>query len=129
MVPPTVVDLFCGCGGASWGFYMAGFKPIYALDSWGVACQSYKANMRKAEVVCRDALTVDPSRSLTPLFYRRCPACGCDGLVDHGAGHRECLICGFDSARDEVRTPGEWLRDAAAQVNAEARGLHRRTQP
>lgn len=61
MVPPTVTDLFCGAGGFSWGFYMAGFKPIYALDSWDIACSSYKANMRKAQVVCRDALTVDPS--------------------------------------------------------------------
>jgi len=44
------------------------------------------------------------------LFYRLCPACGCDGLVDHGGGHRECLICGYDSARDEVKTPREWLK-------------------
>lgn len=33
------------------------------------------------------------------LLFGLCPSCGCDGLVDHGAGHRECLICGYDSAR------------------------------
>lgn len=63
--------------------------------------------------------------SLRARFYGLCPSCGHDGLVDHGAGHRECLICGFDSARDEVRTPGEWMRDAVDDVAGEARGLHR----
>jgi len=55
-----VVDLFCGCGGFSLGFDYAGFRIIYALDSWGIACESYQTNFPDVEVVCEDALNLSP---------------------------------------------------------------------
>lgn len=58
---PTVVDLFCGAGGFSEGFRQAGFRVVYGLDNWPVACASFRANHPGAKVDCRDALTVDPS--------------------------------------------------------------------
>lgn len=59
--------------------------------------------------------------SLRARFYGLCPSCGHDGLVDHGSEHRECLICGYDSGRDRVQTPREWLRETRAKVDAAAR--------
>jgi len=57
-----VVDLFCGCGGFSFGFdYLEDFELVYALDNWDVACKSYKANFPYVDVDCRDALDVKPS--------------------------------------------------------------------
>ena len=56
-----VVDLFCGCGGFSYGFdfFDDTFKIIYALDSWETACESYSANYPHVEVVvCEDALNL-----------------------------------------------------------------------
>ncbi|WP_456327117.1 DNA cytosine methyltransferase [Archaeoglobus sp.] len=56
----TVVDLFCGCGGFSLGFDYAGFKIIFALDNWKVACESYQANFPDVEVLCENALNLSP---------------------------------------------------------------------
>jgi len=54
----TVADLLCGCGGFSYGFDYAGFEIVYGLDNWDVACESFRQNFPKAEVVCQDALTL-----------------------------------------------------------------------
>lgn len=39
-----VVDLFCGCGGLSKGFELAGFDIVAAFDSWQSAITCYNAN-------------------------------------------------------------------------------------
>ena len=38
------VDLFCGCGGMSLGFQIAGFDIIAAYDNWQPAVNTYKKN-------------------------------------------------------------------------------------
>lgn len=55
-----VADLFCGCGGFSLGFEWAGFRIVYGLDVWDVACESFSMNFPRAEVVCANALTLNP---------------------------------------------------------------------
>lgn len=40
----TVVDLFCGCGGLSLGFELAGFDIVAAYDNWETALNTYRAN-------------------------------------------------------------------------------------
>lgn len=45
-----VVDLFCGCGGLSLGFQMAGHDVIYGLDNNADALLTFKANFPKATV-------------------------------------------------------------------------------
>jgi DNA (cytosine-5)-methyltransferase 1 len=42
---PTLVDLFCGAGGLSLGFQLAGFRLVYALDNWKPAIDTYRANI------------------------------------------------------------------------------------
>ena len=39
-----VVDLFCGCGGLSKGFELAGFDIVAAYDGWQSAIACYNAN-------------------------------------------------------------------------------------
>ncbi len=39
-----IVDLFCGCGGLSKGFELAGFDIVAAFDSWQSALTCYNAN-------------------------------------------------------------------------------------
>ena len=39
-----VVDLFSGCGGFSYGFHLAGFRVICAIDNWTTARDSIYLN-------------------------------------------------------------------------------------
>ena len=39
-----IIDLFCGCGGLSLGFEMAGFESVLAIDMWKDAIESYNFN-------------------------------------------------------------------------------------
>lgn len=42
----TTIDLFCGCGGMSLGFQMAGFNIISAYDKWDPAIKVYSKNFK-----------------------------------------------------------------------------------
>ena len=46
ITPPTVVSLFCGCGGMDYGFKMAGFKTIWATDIDEFALKTFSENLR-----------------------------------------------------------------------------------
>ena len=48
-----VIDLFCGCGGLSLGFQMAGFEVVYGLDNNKDAILSYERNFPTAKVDCK----------------------------------------------------------------------------
>ena len=47
---PTVLDLFSGCGGMSWGLHKAGFRVIGAIDNWPVALKTFQHNHPDAEI-------------------------------------------------------------------------------
>ena len=51
-----VIDLFCGAGGSTLGYKMAGFKVILAVDINGVVLDSYKANHPEVEIWQTDIL-------------------------------------------------------------------------
>lgn len=44
MIALPVVDLFCGCGGLSRGFELAGFDIVAAFDGWDSAVTCYNEN-------------------------------------------------------------------------------------
>ena len=46
----NLIDLFCGAGGFSLGFEMAGFKTKLAIDNWKPAIDTYNYN-RKDKIV------------------------------------------------------------------------------
>jgi len=44
-MPPTVVDLFCGCGGFSLGLLKAGYEVVAAVDNSTMALATYYCNL------------------------------------------------------------------------------------
>lgn len=56
----TVLDLFCGCGGLSLGFEMAGFDVELAIDNWEDALVTYRHNRKGVRAINADLLTLDP---------------------------------------------------------------------
>ena len=51
---PTVIDLFCGIGGFSKGFEMAGFDVLFGIDNWEVAINTFKNNHNNTEGILGD---------------------------------------------------------------------------
>ena len=47
-----VVDLFCGCGGMSLGFELAGFDVVAGFDNWKAALEVYRANHDHDAIEC-----------------------------------------------------------------------------
>ena len=48
----NVIDLFCGCGGMSYGLQKAGLNVIAGIDVWDKAIESYKQNMDHLSICC-----------------------------------------------------------------------------
>ena len=55
---PTVVDLFCGAGGLSEGFRMAGYKILLGTDIDKYAISTFKKNNKRAKTISEDIRTV-----------------------------------------------------------------------
>lgn len=49
-----IIDLFCGCGGLSLGFEMAGFDSTLAIDFWKDAIITYNHNRENKVGICED---------------------------------------------------------------------------
>lgn len=50
----NVLDLFCGCGGMSLGFELAGFRVLLGIDVWKDALQTYIYNRKEVKTLCAD---------------------------------------------------------------------------
>lgn len=55
----TFIDLFCGAGGMSYGFEMAGFKSVLAIDNWQDALDTYNHNNPGSKTLCADLSAID----------------------------------------------------------------------
>lgn len=58
---PTVVELFCGCGGTSMGFEMAGYEIVLGCDIHQPSIQTFKANHPRVSTILGDVRKVDAS--------------------------------------------------------------------
>ena len=54
----NVLDLFCGCGGISEGFELAGYNIIGGIDFNEDATKTFQHNFKNAKVLCTDISTV-----------------------------------------------------------------------
>ena len=58
--PYTVVDLFCGAGGASYGFQSAGFNVILGIDHLIPALKTFRNNHESASTILGEIQDVTP---------------------------------------------------------------------
>lgn len=56
---PTVIDLFCGIGGFSKGFEMAGFDVLFGIDIWDIAIETFQENHKNTEGILADLTELD----------------------------------------------------------------------
>ena len=57
-----VLDLFCGCGGLSEGFRLAGYEIVGGIDFNELAIRTYDRNFINAKAICCDLLNMDEVR-------------------------------------------------------------------
>lgn len=55
----NVIDLFCGCGGISEGFRLAGFNIVGGIDFDDESIKTYQRNFPNAKAICADLLQFD----------------------------------------------------------------------
>jgi DNA (cytosine-5)-methyltransferase 1 len=60
----NVIDLFCGCGGISEGFRLAGFNIVGGIDFNDESIKTYQKNFPKAKAICADLLKFDEAKIL-----------------------------------------------------------------
>ncbi|KPM08488.1 DNA (cytosine-5)-methyltransferase-like protein 1 [Sarcoptes scabiei] len=82
----TILDLFAGCGGLSWGFHLMA-KKHFAIENDRTAAQSFKTNYPKSIVLNADAnlilnLLVEKNRD--PFLSRNIPVLGSVDLIIGG---------------------------------------------
>lgn len=53
-----VADIFCGCGGFSEGFRLAGHDIVFAVDKWEPAVITHHANHPKSETILDDVIRI-----------------------------------------------------------------------
>jgi DNA (cytosine-5)-methyltransferase 1 len=56
----TVLDLFCGCGGMSWGLHKAGARIVAGIDNWAHGLRTFKRNHPEAEAIKADLTGFGP---------------------------------------------------------------------
>lgn len=56
-----VIDLFCGCGGLSEGFRLAGYEIVGGVDFNAPAIKTYNRNFENAKGICCNLLEMDQS--------------------------------------------------------------------
>lgn len=57
-----VIDLFCGCGGLSEGFRLAGYEIVGGVDFNAPAIKTYNRNFENAKGICCNLLDMDQDR-------------------------------------------------------------------
>ena len=57
---PTVAELFCGCGGTSLGFEMAGFETVLGCDIHTPSIQTFQTNHPNCSTITGDVKKVNP---------------------------------------------------------------------
>ena len=84
----VAIDLFCGCGGFSYGFQQAGFDMALGIDMWKDATVTYKHNFPNACVINEDITSISSDDILSILNMS---ADDIDVIDDHISLTREMI--------------------------------------
>lgn len=68
----NVIDLFCGCGGLSYGFERAGFNILLGIDNDAKALETFELNHSNAKSICGDITNIHYIDDIKPLIGDKC---------------------------------------------------------
>lgn len=64
----NAIDLFCGCGGLSYGFEEAGFHILLGIDNDSKALETFELNHNGAKSICGDITQITYEEDIKPLI-------------------------------------------------------------
>ena len=64
----NAIDLFCGCGGLSYGFEMAGFNILLGIDNDSKALETFELNHKNAKSICGDITQITYENDIKPII-------------------------------------------------------------
>lgn len=64
----NVIDLFCGAGGLSYGFEIAGFDVLLGIDNDAKALKTFEKNHNGAKSICGDITEITYEDHIAPLL-------------------------------------------------------------
>lgn len=64
----NAIDLFCGCGGLSYGFEMAGFNILLGIDNDPKALETFELNHKGSKSICGDITKVTYENDIKSLI-------------------------------------------------------------
>ena len=67
----TVLDLFSGCGGMSWGLSKAGFKVLAGIDNWEPALNTFSFNHPESQIINGDMTRLNPEDVMEELHLKK----------------------------------------------------------